>query len=139
MGHWVLLDYGDIVVHVQHAEDRAFYALDRLWSDSPRLDLPGVEQSTPPAEVVPAAEDGGAVATADAVRARAEEVARFWLSGAYVAYGQAKWLVRSASQNTFAEQLDEEARTIGAIFETDDARARVAAFAQASARRGAEA
>lgn len=50
LGHWVLLDYGDIVVHVQHEEDRAFYALDRLWSDSPRLDLPGVEQSTPPAE-----------------------------------------------------------------------------------------
>lgn len=38
-GHWVLLDYGDIVVHVQHPEDRAFYALDRLWSDCPQLDL----------------------------------------------------------------------------------------------------
>lgn len=38
-GHWVLLDYGDIVVHVQHPEDRAFYALDRLWSDCPQFDL----------------------------------------------------------------------------------------------------
>ena len=32
-GRWVLLDYVDIVVHVQHAEERDFYALDRLWKD----------------------------------------------------------------------------------------------------------
>lgn len=36
---WILLDYGDIVVHVQHSEERAFYALERLWSDCPSIDL----------------------------------------------------------------------------------------------------
>ena len=34
-GRWVLLDYADIVVHVQHVEERVFYALERLWKDCP--------------------------------------------------------------------------------------------------------
>jgi ribosome-associated protein len=36
-GRWVLLDYVDIVVHVQHNEEREFYSLDRLWKDCPRV------------------------------------------------------------------------------------------------------
>ncbi|MEO8330582.1 MAG: ribosome silencing factor [Candidatus Nanopelagicales bacterium] len=36
---WVLLDYLDLVVHVQHSEDRAYYALERLWRDCPLVDL----------------------------------------------------------------------------------------------------
>ena len=36
-GRWVLLDYVDIVVHVQHAEEREFYSLERLWKDCPRV------------------------------------------------------------------------------------------------------
>jgi ribosome-associated protein len=39
-GRWVLLDYGEIVVHVQHEEERAFYALERLWRDCPTIPLP---------------------------------------------------------------------------------------------------
>ncbi|MFD7640902.1 ribosome silencing factor [Kitasatospora sp. NPDC059795] len=39
-GRWILLDYLDIVVHVQHSEERSFYSLDRLWKDCPELPLP---------------------------------------------------------------------------------------------------
>lgn len=36
---WILLDYGDLIVHIQHPEIRAYYALEKLWSDCPKLDL----------------------------------------------------------------------------------------------------
>lgn len=36
---WVLLDFLDLVVHVQHVEERTFYALERIWHDCPRIDL----------------------------------------------------------------------------------------------------
>ncbi len=39
-GRWVLLDFTDIVVHVQHEQDRQFYALERLWKDCPVVVLP---------------------------------------------------------------------------------------------------
>ena len=39
-GRWVLLDYGEIVVHVQHEEERQFYALERLWRDCPAIPMP---------------------------------------------------------------------------------------------------
>ncbi len=39
-GRWVLLDYFDLVVHVQQDDERHYYDLERLWRDSPRIDLP---------------------------------------------------------------------------------------------------
>ncbi len=39
-GRWVLLDFGDIVVHAQLAEERVFYDLERLWGDCPSVELP---------------------------------------------------------------------------------------------------
>ena len=47
-GRWVLLDYVDIVVHVQHTEEREFYALDRLWKDCPTI--PFNDRDLEPAE-----------------------------------------------------------------------------------------
>jgi ribosome-associated protein len=38
-GRWVLLDFIDIVVHIQSEEDRIFYALERLWKDCPQIEL----------------------------------------------------------------------------------------------------
>jgi ribosome-associated protein len=44
-GRWVLLDYVDVVVHVQHSEEREYYSLERLWRDCPAIDLPVVKSS----------------------------------------------------------------------------------------------
>lgn len=46
-GRWVLLDYAEVVIHVQHQEDRVFYALERLWGDCPKLDLQLEDTSSP--------------------------------------------------------------------------------------------
>jgi ribosome-associated protein len=46
---WVLLDYGDIVVHVQMEEERIHYALERLWRDCPAIELPAEVTSPGPA------------------------------------------------------------------------------------------
>lgn len=56
-GRWVLLDYLDIVIHVQHSGERAYYALERLWKDCPLIPLPE-----------PAAAPGGAAGPADRER-----------------------------------------------------------------------
>jgi ribosome-associated protein len=38
-GRWILLDFGDLVAHVFHEEDRMYYSLERLWKDCPALPL----------------------------------------------------------------------------------------------------
>jgi ribosome-associated protein len=36
---WVLIDFGDLVVHVQHEDEKHFYELERLWKDCPEIEL----------------------------------------------------------------------------------------------------
>jgi len=55
-GRWVLLDYVDVVVHVQHAEERAYYSLERIWKDCPLVELP--EEVRRPRSRRDAADDG---------------------------------------------------------------------------------
>jgi ribosome-associated protein len=59
-GRWVLLDYIDVVIHVQHADERVFYALERLWKDCPRIPLPepAIAGGARPASPVPPAPPG---------------------------------------------------------------------------------
>ena len=48
-GRWVLIDFGDIIVHIQHDEEREYYALERLWKDCPEIDLSAVDGPGDPA------------------------------------------------------------------------------------------
>lgn len=57
-GRWVLLDFVDIVVHIQHTEEREFYALDKLWKDCPTIEF--VDRDAP------AGDDAAALADRDA-------------------------------------------------------------------------
>lgn len=58
---WVLLDYVDVVVHIQHREEREFYALDRLWKDCPTVEVTDESgDRTTGDDVVPALVDAGA-------------------------------------------------------------------------------
>lgn len=46
--HWVLLDYGDLVVHILGDEDREYYALDKLWGDCPEINLDATFETSEP-------------------------------------------------------------------------------------------
>ena len=41
---WILLDYSDLVVHIQSSELRRYYMLDRLWNDCPKIELEVVKE-----------------------------------------------------------------------------------------------
>ena len=56
-GPWILIDYGDVVVHVFHEDSRAFYDLDKLWGSAPRVPVPPPEDLM---EVAPSMAVGGA-------------------------------------------------------------------------------
>ena len=49
-GRWVLIDFGDIIVHIQHEDEREYYALERLWKDCPEIDLSAIDAPARPAK-----------------------------------------------------------------------------------------
>jgi ribosome-associated protein len=55
-GRWVLLDYVEVVVHIQHSDERDFYGLERLWKDCPQVPVDGLGTRT--AEPTPSEPDG---------------------------------------------------------------------------------
>jgi ribosome-associated protein len=62
---WVLLDFVDVVVHVQHAEERAYYALERLWKDCPTIPFVDRDAARHAAGVPTGTGDGTATGTGD--------------------------------------------------------------------------
>jgi len=45
-GRWILLDFGDIICHIMHEQDRIYYSLERIWSDCPVISLAAVSASS---------------------------------------------------------------------------------------------
>ncbi len=44
LARWILLDFGDVIVHVMHEEDRVFYSLERLWNDCPVVKIASLQE-----------------------------------------------------------------------------------------------
>ncbi|MCW2724722.1 MAG: iojap-like protein [Frankiales bacterium] len=57
-GRWVLLDFGEIVVHVQHEEERVYYALERLWKDCPVIPFADADRQRAAERVVSSTRSG---------------------------------------------------------------------------------
>ena len=64
-GRWILIDYGDFVVHIFSAEGRGYYALEEIWGDAPRLDWRSDEPRVRPTDRPPLRLDETGAPTAE--------------------------------------------------------------------------
>ncbi|MGH3493970.1 MAG: ribosome silencing factor [Sciscionella sp.] len=68
-GRWVLLDFVDVIVHIQHSDEREYYALERLWKDCPRIEFdPAPAGGEPETAASTDGRDGDGGSTVDGVR-----------------------------------------------------------------------
>ncbi|POH65602.1 MULTISPECIES: ribosome silencing factor [Cryobacterium] len=70
-GRWILVDFGDLVVHVFHEEERVYYSLERLWKDCPVIPIDqasarAIDEAASSDESVDTSADGAANTTVDA-------------------------------------------------------------------------
>ena len=64
-GQWVLLDYGDFIIHIMHQDAREYYRLERLWRDCPVVELPLEHPETTGDESADNGSDGDDAGEAD--------------------------------------------------------------------------
>ena len=64
-GTWVLLDYGDFIIHIMHQDAREYYRLERLWRDCPVVELPLEHPETTGDESADNGSDGDDAGEAD--------------------------------------------------------------------------
>lgn len=46
LGRWILLDFGDLICHIMHEQDRMYYSLERIWSDCPVIAITQATQQS---------------------------------------------------------------------------------------------